>query len=375
MFFCKTVKNPAKITILTAPLDWGLGHATRCIPLIKELNQAGHNVIIAAEGPTRSLLEQEFPDNLFVSLQGYKIRYSKTSSWLLFTLLLQVPKMLIRVYKEHLWIKKAVKTYGVDLIISDNRFGLFHGTVPSVYITHQLFIKTGNGFSENMVQRMHTWIIKRYSECWVPDFENHPTIAGALSHPKKLWQNIKYIGCLSRFEKKDAVKKEFDLLILISGPEPQRGIFETILLDQLNNYNGKVLFVRGLPGGESRTSLPVNLPNNNCFVFKEHLASQELCLSIQQSEMVICRSGYTTVMDLIKLKQKAILIPTPGQPEQEYLADHLRKQKFFFTVTQDQFRLHESMSSARLFEYKFPDTNMDLYKNAVNEIIENVVVK
>src|SRR6478736_3171576 len=137
MFFCKTVKNPAKITILTAPLDWGLGHATRCIPLIKELNQAGHNVIIAAEGPTRSLLEQEFPDNLFVSLQGYKIRYSKTSSWLLFTLLLQVPKMLIRVYKEHLWIKKAVKTYGVDLIISDNRFGLFHGTVPSVYITHQ----------------------------------------------------------------------------------------------------------------------------------------------------------------------------------------------------------------------------------------------
>ena len=275
MFFSKTDNNHAKKTILTAPLDWGLGHATRCIPIIKELNEAGHKVIIAAEGPVKSLLEQEFPNNLFVPLAGYNIRYSKSGSWLLFRLLLQAPKILLTVFKEYRWLKKTVSTYAVDLIISDNRFGLFHQTIPSIYITHQLFIKTGNHFSENLVQRMHGWFIKKYSECWVPDFENDQNIAGELSHPVKLLNNVKYIGCLTRFEKQESIKKEFDLLILISGPEPQRSIFETILLDQLDNYNGKVLFVRGLPGSKSGTSLPTNFAITDRIIFKKHLASQE----------------------------------------------------------------------------------------------------
>jgi uncharacterized protein (TIGR00661 family) len=372
MFFCKIVKNPAKITILTAPLDWGLGHATRCIPIIKELNQAGHKVIIAAEGPVKSLLELEFPGNLFVPLAGYKIRYSKTGTWLLFKLFLQIPKILLSVYKEHQWLKKTVRTYAVDLVVSDNRFGLFHATVPSVYITHQLFIKTDNHFSESMAQKMQGWFIKKYSECWVPDFESNQNIAGALSHPKKSFNNIKYIGCLSRFEKLGSVKKEFDLLILISGPEPQRSIFESILLDQLVNYDGKVLFIRGLPGNENEILLPTNLRLNPNIILKKHLPAQELCLSIQQSEIVICRSGYTTIMDLIKLRQKAILIPTPGQPEQEYLADHLYKQKMFYSISQKDFKLVKSIEDASQFEYKIPDADMNLYKNVANDFIEKI---
>jgi hypothetical protein len=227
MFFYNSDNNQVKKTILTAPLDWGLGHATRCIPIINELNKAGHQVIIAAEGQVKSLLQQEFPHHLFIPLPGYKVRYAKSSFWFSVKLLLQSPRIISTIIKEHWWLEKVVKEHKVDMIISDNRFGLYHKAIPSVYITHQLFIKTGNPFSEWIAQRMHGWFIKKYDECWVPDlpagqagFENRYTIAGMLSHPKKQLSNIKYIGCLSRFEKHDEIKKEFDLLILISGPEP-----------------------------------------------------------------------------------------------------------------------------------------------------------
>lgn len=373
MFFFKTDNNYARKTILTAPLDWGLGHATRCIPIIEELNKAGHKVIIAAEGPVKVLLQQEFPNNLFIPLFGYKIKYSRTSFWLPFKLLLQSPTFLFTVIREHFWLKRTVKEYQVDMIISDNRFGLYHSIVPSVYITHQLVIKTGNYLSEWIAQRIHSWFIKKYNECWIPDlpagqagFEKGNTIAGVLSHPEIILPNTKYIGCLSRFEKQENLGKEYQLLILISGPEPQRTIFEKKLLEQITNFIGKVLFVRGLPEQENNASL---LTNFNNIIIKNHLPSDELCIAIQQSEMVICRSGYTSIMDLIKLKQKAILVPTPGQSEQQYLAGHLHKQHMFYSVSQHKFRLKEALNDAMKFEYKIPDTDMNLYKKVVNDFI------
>jgi uncharacterized protein (TIGR00661 family) len=365
MFFSKSVNNQARKTILTAPLDWGLGHATRCIPIIRELNRAGHTVIIATDGPVKFLLQQEFPDNLFVSLFGYRIKYAKAGSWLPFKLLFQLPQIIFTIIKEHFWLKKIVKQYKVDMIISDNRFGLYHSTVPSVYITHQLFIKTGNHFSERMAQRIHGWFIKKYHECWIPDYEKESSIAGALSHPEIILSNTKYIGCLSRFEKQDDLKTAYQLLILISGPEPQRTIFENKLLQQMKEFKGSVLFVRGLPGNaESLQSITADN-----ILLKNHLSSHELCIAIQQAEMVICRSGYTSIMDLVKLKQKAILIPTPGQPEQEYLADYLLRQNIFYAAAQDTFQLKETLDKAVEFEYKIPDTDMELYKEVVSDFI------
>ncbi len=366
MFFSKSDNNHAKKTILIAPLDWGLGHATRCIPIIRELNQLGLRVIIAADGPIKSLLQQEFPNNLFIFLAGYQIKYSKNSFWFSVKLLLQSLRIVFTIIKEHFWLNKIVKEYGIDMIISDNRFGLYHSTIPSVYITHQLFIKTGNYFSERIGEKIHRWFIKKYDECWIPDFEKVNSIAGVLSHPEKILSNTKYIGCLSRFEKQEDEKQEYQLLILISGPEPQRTIFEKKLLDQTVNFRGKVLFVRGLPGQESKAPLSTNF---NSIIIKNHLPSDELCLAIQQSEMVICRSGYTSVMDLIKLKQKAILIPTPGQSEQEYLADHLHTQNMFYSVSQHKFQLNESLDNAMQFEYKIPEANMNLYKKVINDFI------
>ena len=354
-----------KMRILVAPLDWGLGHATRCIPIIHELLANGCEVLVAAENGTKSLLQKEFPQLVFLPLAGYGVKYSNRKSWMPVKILLQSPKLFYSIYKEHQWLQKAVKIYTIDAVISDNRFGLFHRSILSVYITHQLAIKTGNRFSENIAQKIHSWFIKKYNVCWVPDFEGDKNIAGDLSHPKKKLLNVTYLGCLSRFEKKPAVNKKYKLIIIISGPEPQRAIFENIVLKQLQFYKDAVLFVRGLPN-----IISTKESENKNILIVNHLLSEELNIAIQQSDYVISRSGYTTVMDLIKLKQKAIFVPTPGQTEQEYLAEHLAKQKLFFYATQENFSLEKSLQEANSFPFIIPEFNMEKYKIVIADFVQ-----
>jgi len=358
---------------LVIPLDWGLGHATRCVPVIRALLANGCEVLIAAEGATESLLKHEFQQLRFIPLKGYRISYSKKKYWLPFKIIAQVPRILMRIYKEHQWVKKNVKIHSITAIIADNRFGLYHSTLPSVYITHQLLIKTGNPFTEKVAQKIHYWFIKKYSVCWVPDFVGPNNIAGELSHPVNRPKNITYIGGLSRFENRGAFEKKYDLLMLVSGPEPQRTIFESLLLIQLENFKGKSLLVRGLPGiaavDENDFETRNNQPN---LTIKNHLAAEELNEVIQQSDLVVCRSGYTTIMDLIKLNKKAILVSTPGQTEQEYLAAHLMQQQIFYAVSQQHFNLGESLAAASGFTFVIPSFDMDQYQKNIQQFVQSL---
>jgi len=358
---------------LVIPLDWGLGHATRCVPIIRALLANGCEVLIAAEGATESLLKHEFQQLRFIPLTGYRISYSKKKYWLPFKIIAQVPWILMRIYKEHQWVKKNVKIHSITAIIADNRFGLYHSTLPSVYITHQLLIKTGNPFTEKVAQKIHYWFIKKYSVCWVPDFVGPNNIAGELSHPVNRPKNITYIGGLSRFENRGAFEKKYDLLMLVSGPEPQRTIFESLLLIQLENFKGKSLLVRGLPGiaavDENDFETRNNQPN---LTIKNHLAAEELNEVIQQSDLVVCRSGYTTIMDLIKLNKKAILVSTPGQTEQEYLAAHLMQQQIFYAVSQQHFNLGESLAAASGFTFVIPSFDMDQYQKNIQQFVQSL---
>lgn len=358
---------------MVIPLDWGLGHATRCVPVIRALLANGCEVLIAAEGATESLLKHEFQQLRFIPLTGYRISYSKKKYWLPFKIIAQVPWILMRIYKEHQWVKKNVKIHSITAIIADNRFGLYHSTLPSVYITHQLLIKTGNPFTEKVAQKIHYWFIKKYSVCWVPDFVGPNNIAGELSHPVNRPKNITYIGGLSRFENRGAFEKKYDLLMLVSGPEPQRTIFESLLLIQLENFKGKSLLVRGLPGiaavDENDFETRNNQPN---LTIKNHLAAEELNEVIQQSDLVVCRSGYTTIMDLIKLNKKAILVSTPGQTEQEYLAAHLMQQQIFYAVSQQHFNLGESLAAASGFTFVIPSFDMDQYQKNIQQFVQSL---
>lgn len=361
---------PKPYKILIAPLDWGLGHATRSIPLIMSLLAEGCEVLIAADGHIQSLLQHEFPQATFLPLKGYSIQYTKQKRWLPLKILLQVPGILLSIYKEHQWLKKVVKSYSIDAVISDNRFGLYHPRIPSVYITHQLLIKTGNKLSESIARKFHYWFIKKYTQCWVPDFEGTDNIAGQLSHPAGIPTNILYIGCLSRFERNKAVETKYDLLILLSGPEPQRTIFEKLLLLQLQQFAGDVLLVRGQP--RANETLLTQKSTTGKINIKNHLTAQELNLAIEQAKMVISRSGYTTVMDLIKLQKKAILVPTPGQTEQEYLAQHLMQQKLFYSVQQNNFLLKEALENAADFTFFFAEYDMEQYKKVIHQFVQYI---
>ncbi len=347
--------------ILVAPLNWGLGHATRCIPLIKELVANGCDVLIAASGPVKSLLQAEFPQLQFLPIPGYRIRYSRKKIWLPVILLWQVPGILATIYRENRWLKQAVKLYKPAGVISDNRFGLHHKTVSCVYITHQLSIKAPGRLGKWLARKIHYHYINQYNQCWVPDGEALPNLAGSLAHPLvKPAIPLQYLGPVSRFGLLPAQPKLYDLLVVISGPEPQRGIFEALLLKELAGYNGTTLFVRGLPG--SHPVLQQQQPNLQVV---NHLASEQLSLAIQQSGLVLSRSGYTTIMDLVKLRQKAILVPTPGQAEQEYLADYLQQQGLFACIKQDEFSLATAIKLADTLIARPFDMNTELYKKVV----------
>ena len=360
-----------KNNILVVPLDWGLGHATRCIPIIQSLLENNCQVYIAAEKGTRFLLENEFPQCKFLPLKGYRIRYSRQKFWFSIKIALQLPSILLRCFQEHRWLKKVVHQYSIQAVITDNRFGLFHSSIPSVYITHQLLIKTGHRFSEKIMQKIHGWIIRQYTQCWVPDFAGKKNLAGELSHPITSPSNVQYIGCLSRLSPMDNQIKKYDLLLLLSGPEPQRSIFEQLLLAQLKHYSGKVLLVRGLPISEGKEEIDVPVESSRLTIH-HHLAAAQLNEAIQQAEMVICRSGYTTIMDLIKISQKAILVPTPGQTEQEYLARHLMAEQFFYAATQQNFVLADALKLAADFNVEIPKFDMDQYKKLVNQFVQSL---
>lgn len=333
--------------LLLAPLDWGLGHATRCVPVIKELLSIGSEVWLAGEGAQEKLLREEFPSLPFLPLKGYRVKYGKTG--LTGRLVLQIPSILQSIKSENNWLKEQVSKYQFDGVISDNRYGLHHENIFSVFITHQLCIKSSLGkWSEKILQQWNYKFINRFHECWVPDEEGQNNLAGELSHPVKFPAiPVKYIGGLSRFKKKDVAEIKDHLLITLSGPEPQRTILENRIIDEVVNYNGTATIARGLPAERNI------IPSTNTIHFHNHLSSEELNNEAMKAALIIGRSGYSNVMDIAALQKKSILIPTPGQTEQEYLADHLMKKRFAFCINQNEFSLLKNIEEAGRFDYRF----------------------
>ena len=338
------------IQVLISPLDWGLGHATRCIPIIKRLSTHGLTVILAGSGPQLTLLRNEFPALEMVEIPGYGIRYSSEKGGLVRGLIFQIPRILRQIRRENAWLKNYCRNRKIDAIISDNRYGFYHKEIFSVFITHQLFIQTGMGNRVNRIlMRLNYFFIQRFSECWVPDFQDTSSLAGLLSHPPHLpGIAVKYIGILSRFHP-DRKEVSNPLLILISGPEPQRTELENKIFEGLSIYKGRAVVVRGLPGMKEKKTI-----SNAGIVIYNHLPSEALNEWMNCSAIVISRSGYSSIMDLARLRRKALLIPTPGQPEQEYLAKELEEKKWALQVSQESFRLEESVKTLQESAVGFP---------------------
>lgn len=365
-----------KPRILVAPLDWGLGHATRCIPLIRQLLAQGAEPWLAGEGAQKELLQQEFPGLPFLQLEGYRVKYARSAAGLLLSIFRQTHKILTAIKKENAWLKKQVKEYGFDAVISDNRYGLYHSAIPCVFITHQLIIKSPLGkWTENFLQKRNYRYINRFTECWIPDEEGINNLAGELSHPiKRPAIPLYYIGPLSRLKilneipsSPSGVGGKDHLLIVLSGPEPQRSILENKIVKEIGQYNGTATVVRGLPNSVSV------IPSSNMIRFYNHLLADDLNKEMQQAVYVISRCGYSTVMDLVKLQKKNILIPTPGQTEQEYLAGYLSQKKIVFCVPQKKFLLTKALDKARQFSYRLPSFNSEhLLQQIISKFISSL---
>ena len=316
--------------ILIAPLNWGLGHATRCIPIIKALEKNQYTPIIASDGDALQLLQKEFPHLQALELPSYQIEYAKNGADFKWKMLKNTPKMIEAILEEKKVVKKWVKEFQLVGIISDNRLGVYNKKVQSVFITHQLNVLSGN--TSWISSKLHQQIIKKFDECWIPDFEDEPNLTGKLGHLKNSNFNLKYIGPLSRLEKENLSFK-YDLMVLLSGPEPQRGILEVLLLEKLLAFNGKIIFIKG------KVEAKQKIEQIEHITYYNFMTAQELERAFNESKVILSRSGYTTIMDIAKLEKKAFFIPTPGQYEQEYLAKRLKKLGLVPFATQDEFTL------------------------------------
>lgn len=319
-----------KKRILVAPLNWGLGHATRCIPIIRALILNKFEPIIASDGSALTLLQKEFPNLSSIELPSYNINYSKNEKYFKLKLLKDSPKLLKAIKAEKNALKYIVDTHEISGIISDNRMGVYNKKVPSVFITHQLNVLSGS--TTWFSTKIHQKFINKFNVCWVPDVDVDTNLSGKLGHTDDFEITTTYIGPLSRLEKK-RLNIVNNVMVLLSGPEPQRSILEKKLLLELKNYSGKVVFVKGVMEKEQTIQIMGNITLYN------FMTSNLLEKTINESALIISRSGYTTVMDLAKLNKKAFFIPTPGQFEQEYLAKRFTELGLVPSCKQDEFTL------------------------------------
>ncbi len=312
-------------------MHWGLGHATRCIPIIRALLEHNFNVLLASDGAALLLLQKEFPNLEAVELPSYNITYPKNDRNFKWKMLLKLPKIQKTISEEKQIIKQLIAEKKIDGIISDNRFGVRNYEIPSVFITHQMNVLSGR--TSYFSSKIHQNIIKKFDECWVPDADNVATnLSGKLGHLKNEPFPTKYIGILSRMEKRE-VPKTIDILVLLSGPEPQRTLFEETLKESLKHSEKKVLMVCGIVEKHQKWQ------DYETIKMVNFMTSTALEDTINKSEVVICRSGYTTIMDLALLEKKVFFIPTPGQYEQEYLAIRLKELEIAPSCKQEDFEL------------------------------------
>ena len=355
--------------ILVCPLDWGLGHASRDVVLIRRLLDAGHELVLAGYGDPMKFLEAEFPELVKVKLsQSLHITYfRKLPAWL--KILILSPLFLYGIIREHCLLSKTISHIQPDLVISDNRYGLWSRKVRCIIVTHQCRIKLPGfiRFMEYPLALLLKQMIERFDQCWIPDYPGKQNLSGELSHQPPHPDNARFIGPLSRFSLNlhpDSAAENTEkagLLVLLSGPEPQRTKLEKIILDQVRQLDVHTLILQGLPGRKVKKSIP---PGH---VMLSHLDTASLKRLMQQSDYIICRSGYTGIMDLVAMRKKALIIPTPGQTEQEYLAVHLSGKRVFLTAGQHDLNLVNSLARLEKFKPEFPFPGTDYLKEHIED--------
>jgi spore coat polysaccharide biosynthesis predicted glycosyltransferase SpsG len=360
-----------KRNILICPLEWGLGHAARMIPMARMLQKMNNNIIIASGEEHLALYRTELPGLTYLNFSGFRPGYSRFLPQYL-ALLLKMPVLLYHIILEHSRLKKIIREYDIDIVISDNRFGLWNRKITSVYVTHMPVIPFPKPFRfmEFTGILLHRAVITKYSLCFIPDLPGEVNVSGRLTHGVRLPDNVRFIGILSRFISSDEHRERrlFDFrhnTLILSGPEPQRSMLKQKLVNLFKDKEPPLVILEGRPDKKQNFSRSGNIFSYN------HLPAADMKEMINGSESIISRSGYTTIMELIGLNCSALLIPTPGQTEQEYLAGYLAEKEWFHTISQSDIKEGISMPSK---EAKWPGDIINqsriLLAEALKELLE-----
>lgn len=309
--------------------SWGLGHATRTLPIIRRFIKEGDDVVVVSHGGALSLLRTELDGGArFYDLEDYEPPSTQNSNLVALEAFASIPKYVSAVKREHDFVERMLANDKIDAIFSDNRFGFYSIRVPSFYMTHQLRIMNPlrSRFLESVTERLGEWLLNRLTGLIVPDFKSDG-LSGRLAHGLSVIdeRDVHYIGALSDFERRSS-DEDVDLFASVSGPEPQRSAFERLVLEQLEGFEGRAIISLGK---KAETKVLGNIEIRGLTGKKER---EDL---LSRSKVVISRSGYSTIMDMCALGRRSLLVPTPGQTEQEYLAQYHMSRGSYFCVSEN----------------------------------------
>ncbi len=351
--------------ILLAALDWGLGHATRCIPLVRALQAVGAEVLLASSGRAKDLLQTEFSELPVLSLPAYGVHYQYKSMY--WNMALQMPKIMRAIGQEYQATQRLVRDYAIEGIISDNRYGCFHRRIKTIFLTHQVQLQIPNKILQTTVNQIQQYAIHQFDACWIPDWPGAASLAGALSElPQK--GRGRYIGPLSRMQAMDLPPDE-DIVAVLSGPEPQRSRLEHLFLQQAAQMSRSFLLIQGITDAYREWQAADNIR------VVSFLTGAALNATLARAQCIICRAGYSSIMDLVALGKPAILIPTPGQTEQEYLAARFAQRGIFYSQAQADFNLHQALEASQTYtgwqQHATPPPAV-LLQQAIQDFLEQI---
>lgn len=350
--------------ILYTVLDWGLGHATRSKPVISHLIAEGHHLILAGNGRSLLILKQSFPEIEIIEVPGIRFTYpAHALMWM--HMAVQIPDIVKSINQEHAAFHKIIREKKPDMIISDHRYGAFDKEIPSFFIGHQLRLQLPKPFHffEDAIWKQHLKYLRAFDEIWIPDVEDEHNLSGELAHHPAIKQalNIKYLGNLSSVHRTSDRPQRYEIAAIISGPEPQRSLFEKKITDVVQRIQSETIIVRGLPGSDSQRK-------SGKLTVVDYMSSSEISALLESVPILICRPGYSTIMDLSALQKNAIVIPTPGQTEQEYLAEYHSLKKHVVSSTQKDFKIEKLIKEVK-YCLPFPVIDTQRYKNVLNEVV------
>ncbi len=322
--------------------SWGLGHATRSLPIIRKLIKENNEITIISDGRSLELLKKELNETVkYINIPDYPMLISENSRQFIAKSIIYWPLFIKKMESGLQKLTKIVKKNHYDLIISDGRYDIYNKKIPSYFISHQMRIMNPLRIKslETGSEIYNKFFFKRFREVIIPDFKED-NLSGDLSHNlKKIDINkLNYVGVLSDFKKKN-IKKDIDFLISISGPEPQRTIFEKKIFSQINYLNGNIVITLG----KSDENKDINEGSIKIYSFLNKDEREDF---LNRSKLIISRSGYSTLLDLAVLGSKSLMIPTPGQVEQEYLSYYHNQKGTFYSVKQNNINLREDIIKA-----------------------------